>query len=77
MQIPTENHQRHRKWIETVKFSIPGKNKNIFTLWSRSEEDEDRELELDLNSGISRENSGAMIWVDLILTLLYCLELLW
>ena len=73
------NIQSHRKWIETVKWAILGKKKNIFTLYSRSEEDDpnDRELELNSNTGTSRENSGAMIWVDLILTLLYCLELLW
>ena len=72
------NIQSHRKWIETVKWSIPGKKKNIFTLWSRPEEDDsnDRELKLNSNTGISRENSGSMILVDLILTLLYCLELL-
>ena len=75
------NIQSHRKWIETVKWSIPGKKKNIFTLWSRSEEDDpnDRELELDSNTGIWNRNSAAtaMIWVDLIFTLLYCLELNW
>ena len=50
------NIQSHRKWIETVKWSIPGKKKNIFTLWSRSEEDEpnDRGLELDSNTAHSQ-----------------------